>query len=99
MAYVAPERLTLLPFPQAWTNGTLSIRVQPADAEVLIDGERWRGPEAQERLLVSVAEGSHRVEIQKPGYLTYSTEVQVRGGEATTLNVSLPPRVPQEGSR
>jgi len=79
--------------------GTLSIRVQPADAEVLIDGERWRGPEAQERLLVSVAEGSHRVEIQKPGYLTYSTEVEVRSGEATTLNVSLPPRVPQEESR
>ena len=21
MAYVAPERLTLLPFPQAWTDG------------------------------------------------------------------------------
>ena len=27
MAYVAPERLTLLPFPQQWQNGTLSIRV------------------------------------------------------------------------
>ena len=24
MAYVAPERLTLLPFPQAWTDGVLS---------------------------------------------------------------------------
>ncbi len=27
MAYPAPERLTLLPFPQAWTNGSLTIRV------------------------------------------------------------------------
>ena len=26
MAYVAPERLTLLPFPQAWTDGVLSLR-------------------------------------------------------------------------
>lgn len=26
MAYVAPERLTLLPFPQAWTGGVLSLR-------------------------------------------------------------------------
>ena len=25
MAYVAPERLTLLPFPQAWTDGVLSL--------------------------------------------------------------------------
>jgi hypothetical protein len=27
VAYPAPERLTLLPFPQAWTNGSLTIRV------------------------------------------------------------------------
>ncbi|HSC96624.1 MAG TPA: hypothetical protein VLC73_16805 [Burkholderiales bacterium] len=27
MAYIAPERLTLLPFPQAWTNGVLSLSV------------------------------------------------------------------------
>jgi len=26
VAYVAPERLTLLPFPQAWTDGVLSLR-------------------------------------------------------------------------
>jgi outer membrane biosynthesis protein TonB len=79
--------------------GTLSIRVQPADAEVLIDGERWRGPEAQERLLVNVAEGSHHVEIQKAGFVTYSTDIQVRSGETATLNVSLPPRDPQGESR
>jgi hypothetical protein len=74
--------------------GTLSIRVQPGDAEVLIDGEKWRGPEAQERLLVQVAEGSHKVEIQKAGFVTFSTEIQVRGGETVPLNVSLPPRTP-----
>src|SRR5262245_46436234 len=27
VAYVAPERLTLLPFPQAWMDGSLSVRV------------------------------------------------------------------------
>src|SRR5215216_4438198 len=26
VAYVPPERLTLLPFPQAWTDGVLSLR-------------------------------------------------------------------------
>jgi PEGA domain len=69
--------------------GTLSIRVQPAEADVLIDGERWRGPEAQDRLMVEVPEGPHKVEIQKTGYRTYVTDVQVRRGETTTLNVSL----------
>ena len=71
--------------------GTLSIRVQPGDAEVLIDGERWRGPAgADERLIVQVAEGTHRVEIQKDGYRAFSTEVQVRRGETAPVNVSLP---------
>ena len=69
--------------------GTLSIRVQPADADVLIDGEKWHGPEAQDRLIVDVAEGRHAVEIQKTGYRTYVTEVQVRRGDTSTLNVSL----------
>jgi hypothetical protein len=69
--------------------GTLSIRVQPANVRVLIDGNRWQGPEDQDRLLVEVAEGSHRVEIDKEGYESFSADVQVRRGEATPLNVNL----------
>ncbi|MBI3403060.1 MAG: PEGA domain-containing protein [Acidobacteria bacterium] len=34
---------------------------------------------------------THRVEIQKPGYRRFSTEIQVRRGETTPLNVSLSP--------
>ena len=63
--------------------------MQPADAEVTIDGEKWHGPEAQDRLIVDVAEGSHTVQISKSGYRTYVTDVQVRRGESTPLNVSL----------
>jgi hypothetical protein len=69
--------------------GSLAIRVQPADADVLIDGEHWRGPEGQDRLVVEVPEGRHTVEIQKSGYRTYVTDVTVRSGDTTTLNVSL----------
>ena len=69
--------------------GTLAIRVQPADAEVLIDGEKWRGPDTQDRLIVDVAEGPHTVQISKPGYRTYITDVQIRRGETSPLNVSL----------
>ena len=71
--------------------GTLSLRVQPSDADVRLDGEQWRGPEGQERLLIQVSEGTHRVEIQKQGYQPFSTEVHARAGETVPLNVSLPP--------
>jgi hypothetical protein len=72
--------------------GTLSIRVQPAGAEVFIDGERWRGPDNDEHLIVQVSEGSHRVEVQKDGFQRFSGEYQVRRGATTAVNVSLSSR-------
>ncbi|MEO8259605.1 MAG: PEGA domain-containing protein [Acidobacteriota bacterium] len=69
--------------------GTLAIRVQPTNATVLIDGERWDGPQGQDRLLVDVAEGPHRVEIQREGFESYETTVTVRPGETAPINVSL----------
>jgi hypothetical protein len=72
--------------------GALVIRVQPSGAEVLVDGERWQGPEGAERLVIQVSEGSHRVEVRKEGFVPFSTTVQVRRGDTAPLNVSLPPR-------
>jgi len=69
--------------------GSIAIRVQPNDAEVSIDGEPWRAPSGQERLVVEVSEGSHTIEIRKSGYRTYVTQVDVRRGATTPLNVSL----------
>ena len=69
--------------------GTLAIRVQPAGADVVIDGERWQGPEGQQKLFVEVAEGRHRVEIRKDGYQSFVADVEVRRGDVTALNVSL----------
>ena len=89
-----PQRLPPSPPPpgdiggQPSGFGTLSIRVQPGGAEVLIDGEAWRGPE-QERLLVQVSEGTHHVEVRRAGYQSFSSDVQVRRGETVPLNVSL----------
>jgi len=68
--------------------GAVAVRVQPADAEVLIDGERWEAT-GGDRVLVQLSEGSHRVEVRKPGYKTYTSTVRVRSGETVTLNVSL----------
>jgi hypothetical protein len=68
--------------------GAVAVRVQPADAEVLIDGERWETP-GGERVLVQLSEGTHRIEVRKSGYRTYTSTVRVRSGETVTLNVSL----------
>ncbi|MBP1636563.1 MAG: hypothetical protein H6Q10_3137 [Acidobacteria bacterium] len=81
-----PERVEALGF------GALVFRVQPEGAEILIDGERWQGPAFEERLVVQVAAGPHRVEVRKDGYVPFSTEVTVEGGATSPLNVSLPPR-------
>jgi PEGA domain len=69
--------------------GTLALRVQPADAEVLIDGERWAGSPGDERLEVQLSTGAHNLEVRKDGYRIYSTDVTIRGGETATLNVAL----------
>ena len=71
------------------SGATLAIRVQPSGADVMIDGERWQGPEGEERLLVQVAEGSHHIEIHKDGYRRFSTDIHTRRGETLPLNVAL----------
>jgi hypothetical protein len=69
-------------------SGTLSIRVQPDDAEVVIDGEPW-ARSGGERLVVALAPGVHRLEVRKSGHETYTGLVRIRPGVATSLNVAL----------
>lgn len=69
--------------------GSIAIRVQPAEADVFIDGEPWQTSGTGDRLVVQVAEGTHRVEIRKDGYDVFTQTVNVRPGETITLNVSL----------
>jgi hypothetical protein len=69
--------------------GTLALRVQPADADVLIDGEKWTPSQTGERLNVQVAAGVHHVVIQKSGYRTFTSDITVQAGAPTPLNVSL----------
>ena len=70
--------------------GAITIRVQPADAEVLIDGERWEGPANDEALILQIAPGPHRIEVRKEGYRGYTTQIDVRAGHTAPINVSLP---------
>jgi hypothetical protein len=69
--------------------GQVAIRVQPADAQVIIDGETWKGPQGAERLVVHLPAGTHRIEIRKEGFDQFVTAVEVRRGEVAVVNVSL----------
>lgn len=74
-------------------GGAISLRVQPDDAEVLIDGESWSGAAAPgTRLVVHVGGGRHHVVVRKDGYAPYEAEVEVAPGQTHALNVSLTPR-------
>jgi PEGA domain len=86
------ERMSRYPerdYPQQSRFGTLSIRVQPVDAEIYVDGERWEFSGARDRLVIELSEGPHRLEIRKEGLEPYATTVHIRPGEAATINVSL----------
>jgi hypothetical protein len=74
---------------QSPRGGSLVIRIQPADADVIVNGEHWRGPSGDERLVISLAEGRHRLEVRKEGYQPFTSEVEVRRNESVPLNVSL----------
>jgi len=69
--------------------GSIALRVQPGDAAITIDGEQWNGTQELDPLVVQLGVGTHTVEIRKDGYRTYITDVTVRPGETTPLNVSL----------
>jgi hypothetical protein len=77
------------PGMEAERVGTLALRVQPADANVYIDGELWRGPQGRDRLVIQLPEGAHRVRVERPGFQPFAVDVDVRVGEMTSFNVSL----------
>ena len=77
------------PPPAPTATGRLTIRVQPADADVLIDGQPWPASAGQDAVVLDLSEGRLVVQALKPGYVGYLTEVDVRRGETATVNVTL----------
>jgi hypothetical protein len=69
--------------------GTLLLRVRPADAEILVDGERWETTSGQEQIAIRLPEGRHRVEIRREGFARYVEDVLIRVNRGLTLNVGL----------
>jgi hypothetical protein len=70
-------------------TGTISIRLQPGDADVLIDGQPWRLDPGQDRIMIDASEGRHNVQVHRDGYVGYLTDVEVRRGETTALDITL----------
>jgi hypothetical protein len=70
-------------------HGTLSLSLDPGDAEVLVDGTPWRPATGGERLMIDLPEGRHNIQIRKAGFVGYLTDVQIRRGQTTNLDVKL----------
>jgi hypothetical protein len=76
------------PGAMARESAAIAIRVQPGDAAILVDGERWQGSTG-ERLEIQVTPGEHRIDVQKDGYQPFTTTVRLAPGETSSVNVSL----------
>ena len=69
--------------------GTLAIRVQPADATLVVDGEEWSTSDGTVPTSIELTAGTHEIEVRKDGLRTFRRTVQVAPGQRVTLNVSL----------
>lgn len=80
------------PAPGGSALGSLALHLQPPDADILVDGQPWRGPtgpSGQDRLTIELPEGRHTIEIRRSGYRSYLTDVDIKRGETLPLEVSL----------
>ena len=68
--------------------GTLVLHVQPREAEVSIDGQRWL-TSGDGEFEVQLPAGRHRIEVELQGFQRFSSEVDVREDGPTPVNVSL----------
>lgn len=75
--------------PPAEGKPGLRFRVEPPDAEVIIDEQSY-GPAAQ-LTDIALAPGIYRVAVKAPGHTTWRMEVAV-GSRMETLQIVLPRR-------
>jgi hypothetical protein len=75
------------PYPW-WPRTACPYWYFPVSAGVTIDGQRWVTPD-EGHFMVQVPAGKHRVEVKKPGYRQFTTEIEVGDGHTVPLNVSL----------
>ena len=69
--------------------GVLVLRVEPADAQIVVDGDVWLGTAARTELTIHMPSGWHQLEVRKSGYQTFRTEIELSEGTTIRLNVQL----------
>jgi hypothetical protein len=82
----APER-PVYEAPRA--TGTLSVAIDPRDAEITLDGQKQTIAPGQERFIIQLPEGVHKLVIRKSGYETWETDLQIRRNRTLAFSVSL----------
>ena len=92
-SYITPRtpQTRVLPPPPAEEpipQGTLSMRVDPKDAMVTIDGRLWQSSDSG-KYAIDLPAGPHRIEATKPGYQRFSLEILLHEGETAVLNIIL----------
>ncbi len=96
-----PQPPPPVPLPEWWRDdtsaavpsihtATLDIRVRPAEASIVLDGQAWRTPEAG-RLQLAVTAGGHQLRVAALGYVPFVLDIDVEAGRTTPVNVSLVP--------
>ncbi len=69
--------------------GILALWIDPADAQVFVDGERWQGTEGATEHVIHLQAGWHQLEVRKDGFQPFRTGIELSEGGSTRLNVRL----------
>ena len=78
-----------LPPPPPPRFGTLSLMVQPPDATVMVDDQKWVTSGPDQRLAIKLAPGRHQLTVSKDGHDTYTETLLIRSDATMNLNVGL----------
>jgi len=90
----APQPPDQAPASGERARGTLELTLEPADAEVLVDGQPWQRS-GSDHITMDLPEGRHNLQVRKSGFVGYLTDVDIRPAETTTLNVNLRSQAPR----
>ena len=72
--------------------GTLSLRVDPADAEIVVDGKPQPRAPADAPVAFRLAPGRYKIEVRREGYTPYVEDVLIRPEAMLSLTVTLTKR-------
>lgn len=68
--------------------GTLSVSVNPKDADISLDGQK-QDLTSGNRFVIQLGEGVHHLVIKKNGFDPFETDLQIRRGRTLSFDVTL----------